>query len=144
MIQGGDPDSRGASPDQHLGGGGPGYQIPAEFGYPHVKGALAAARTGGAGNPEKKSSGCQFYIVHGKKSSEAELDRMQQSRKMEYPADVRKKYIEEGGAPFLDMDYTVFGEVIEGMDVIDKIAAVQTAPGDRPLKDVKMDIKMIK
>lgn len=144
MIQGGDPQSRGAAQGVNLGGGGPGYQIPQEIGAPHFKGTLAAARTGDGVNPERKSSGSQFYIVQGTPQSDASLDGMAQRKGFSYNDAQRKKYKEVGGTPMLDMDYTVFGEVVEGLDVIDKIAAVQTAPGDRPLKDVKMDIKMIK
>lgn len=142
MVQGGDPQSRGATPDARLGGGGPGYTIPAEIGAPHFKGTLAAARTGGPSNPEKKSSGSQFYIVHGRKLNAAGLNATASRKGYAYNESQIKKYEELGGAPDLDMDYTVFGEVVEGIEVVDKIAAVQTAPGDRPLEDVKMKIKM--
>ncbi len=144
MIQGGDPDSKGAGPEVRLGGGGPGYTIPAEIGKLHFKGALSAARQGDAVNPEKKSSGSQFYIVHGKKSSDQELNAMAQRAGITYTAEDKEKYKTAGGTPFLDNNYTVFGEVVEGLEVIDKIAAVQTAPGDRPVQDVKMKIKKIK
>ena len=111
MIQGGDPDSKNAPADKRLGSGGPGYTIPAEIlpQFKHKKGALAAARLGDQANPKKESSGSQFYIVHNDK-----------------------------GTPHLDGAYTIFGEVIEGMEVIDKIASVKTAPGDRPVEDVKI------
>lgn len=142
MVQGGDPQSRGAAPDARLGSGGPGYTIPAEIGAPHFKGTLAAARTGGPSNPEKKSSGSQFYIVHGRKLSEAGLNATASRKGYAYNESQIKKYLELGGTPDLDMDYTVFGEVVEGIEVVDKIAAVQTAPGDRPLEDVKMKIRM--
>jgi cyclophilin family peptidyl-prolyl cis-trans isomerase len=113
MIQGGDPQSKNAKPGQQLGGGDPGYTIPAEFdaALKHKRGALAAARTD---NPQKASSGSQFYIVQPEK-----------------------------GAHFLDMNYTVFGEVTEGFDVIDKIASVQKDQTDRPLKDIKMTVKIV-
>ena len=143
MIQGGDPDSRGAAPNARLGGGGPGYQIPAEFvdSLAHVKGALAAARTN---NPEKKSSGSQFYIAQGKPVTETDLNRQEAQTGVRYPSEVREAYLENGGVPFLDQNYTVFGQVIEGLDVIDKIAAVATRPGDRPTEDVTMKISLIR
>ena len=146
MIQGGDPDSKDAPETKRLGGGGPGYQIPAEFrdNLFHVKGALAAARMGDAYNPEKKSSGSQFYIVHGKVTNTEMLDRIEASKGISYTDEARKQYAEVGGTPFLDNDYTVFGQVVSGMEVIDAIAATRTAPGDRPMKDVKMKIKVIK
>ena len=142
MIQGGDPDSKGSPAGARLGSGGPGYQIDAEIGAPHFKGTLAAARTGGASNPEKRSSGSQFYIVHGKPLSDNELNSFEQRGGFKYNESQRAKYKEVGGAPFLDNDYTVFGEVVEGMDVIDKIAAVQKDASDRPLSDVKMKITL--
>jgi peptidyl-prolyl cis-trans isomerase B (cyclophilin B) len=139
MIQGGDPESKDAPPEKRLGGGGPGYRIPAEIGSPHLKGTLAAARTG---NPEKASSGSQFYIVHGKKQSDQSLAGVEQRQGFTYNEEQKRLYKEIGGAPFLDGEYTVFGEVVEGLEVIDKIAAVKTAPGDRPIEDVKMKIRM--
>jgi len=111
MIQCGDPQSRNAAPGQRLGSGGPGYTVPAEF-VPelvHKKGAIAAARTGDSVNPEKASSGSQFYIVHNETTCRQ-----------------------------LDGNYTVFGEVIEGLDIIDKIAATETGPADRPVKDIRI------
>lgn len=142
MIQGGDPNSRDAGPDVRLGGGGPGYQIDAEIGAPHFKGCLAAARTG-AGNPEKRSSGSQFYLVHGKTETDGSLNAMEARKNFKYNDAQREKYKTLGGASSLDGDYTVYGEVVEGLEIIDKIAAVKTAPGDRPLEDVKMKITMI-
>lgn len=146
MIQGGDPDSRNAPAGQRLGMGGPGYQIPAEFdpNLIHRKGALAAARTGGPSNPEKKSSGSQFYIVHGQPVSEDELKLFERRKGIDYDPEAREVYKETGGTPFLDMEYTVFGEVIEGLDVIDKIAAVSTNPDDRPVEDVSMKVVVIR
>lgn len=143
MIQGGDPESRGADGKKRLGGGGPGYQVPAEFvdTLAHIKGALAAARTN---NPQKKSSGSQFYIVDGKPVSAQQLAATESQKGINYPPDIRKAYLEQGGTPFLDQEYTVFGQVIEGLEVIDKIAEVQTAPGDRPKEDVWMKIRVIK
>lgn len=143
MIQGGDPQSRNAPAGQPLGMGGPSYQIPAEFvdTLAHIKGALAAARTN---NPEKKSSGSQFYIVQGSPVKEETLNQIEASKGFHYTPELRKEYLELGGTPFLDQDYTVFGRVIKGLDVIDKIAATKTAPGDRPVKDVKMKMRVIK
>lgn len=143
MIQGGDPDSRNAKPGDPLGAGGPSYQIPAEFvdSLFHIKGALAAARTN---NPEKKSSGSQFYIVQGKKVDGRQLDMVEAQRDFHYSKDLRELYLEMGGTPQLDREYTVFGRVVEGIEVIDKIAAVKTDGRDRPLEDVKMKIEIIK
>ena len=122
-------------------GGDPGYLIPAEIGKKHFKGALAAARTGGPGNPDKKSSGSQFYIVQGDIISPAQLQMLSAQKGFSYTEEETKKYSTIGGTPFLDGDYTVFGEVIEGLDVIDKIAASQTDSNNRPFKDVTMKIK---
>ena len=143
MVQGGDPESKDAPPNKGLGSGGPGYQIPAEFNPDnvHVKGALAAARTN---NPQKKSSGSQFYIVHGKPVSAEAMDATCSQKGITYSPDVRKEYLEKGGTPFLDNEYTVFGKVIDGLDVIDKIAAIKTGKSDRPAEDVKMKMKVIK
>jgi cyclophilin family peptidyl-prolyl cis-trans isomerase len=146
MIQGGDPTSRNAAPGARLGSGGPGYQIPAEFNpnLIHKKGALSAARTGDAVNPEKKSSGSQFYIVQGQPVDEAQLNMFERRKGMEYSDEQKQAYMNQGGTPFLDMDYTVFGEVIDGLEVIDKIALVRTDAADRPAEDVKMKIVVIK
>ena len=143
MIQGGDPDSRGAGPNDRLGSGGPGYQVPAEFdpALAHVKGAIAAARTN---NPQKLSSGSQFYIVQGRPVTEADLNRQEAQTGVRYPSEVREMYLERGGTPFLDQNYTVFGIVTEGLDVIDKIAAVATGAGDRPREDVPMKISLVR
>ena len=141
MIQGGDPNSRNAPAGAMLGAGGPSELIPAEIGAKHFKGALAAARTGGPGNPEKKSSGSQFYIVQGDIINPAQLQMLASQKGITYTEEEQKKYSTLGGAPFLDGDYTVFGEVIEGLDVIDKIAAVQTDANNRPFTDVKMKVK---
>ena len=122
-----------------------GYTIPAEFvsTHFHKKGALAAARKGDGANPEKRSSGSQFYIVQGKQYSELELDNLAVRKNCEWTTEQKEVYKTLGGVAFLDYDYTVFGEVIEGLDVIDKIAAVQTAYGDKPVKDVAMTIEII-
>lgn len=143
MIQGGDPQSKHAPAGQQLGGGDIGYTIPAEFNNNliHKKGALCAARTE---NPKKESSGCQFYIVQGKVTLDQELNAMESRGNFKYTEAQRNAYKTIGGTPFLDRSYTVYGEVVEGLDVIDKIAAVKTAPGDRPVKDVWMTVKVIK
>jgi len=142
MIQGGDPNSRGAAPGAPLGGGGPGYLLDAEIGSPHFKGALAAARTPDRGNPEKKSSGSQFYIVQGNPVNDQRLDQFERMKGIKYTEAQRKLYKEVGGRPDLDMEYTVFGEVVEGLDVIDKIAVVEGDRANRPVKDVKMKISV--
>ncbi len=198
MIQGGDPQSKDAPASKQLGAGDVGYTIPAEFVYPkyyHKKGALAAARQGDQVNPQKRSSGCQFYIVQGKTMTDQELDRMEQNMQnkaresrfyeiaatqtdliqklqssgdragleklqmeiltqvdselannapVKFSEQMRNDYKTIGGTAFLDNEYTVFGEVIEGLDVIDKIAAVKTLPGDRPEVDLKMTVKIEK
>ncbi len=189
MIQGGASDSKRAAKDKGVGMSDPGYTIEAEFrpGNIHVKGALAAARQGDEVNPEKRSSGEQFYIVQGRTYTDAQLDQLEQQRLMgaknqlgaklyeplqkehhrylqngqiqkadslinsinqqieEQFADetpyrfspaARELYKSVGGTPFLDGDYTVFGEVVEGMDILDKIATVKTTLSDRPEKDV--------
>lgn len=142
MIQGGDPDSKTAAPGQRLGNGGPGYQIPAEIGAPHFKGVLAAARTPDQVNPQKESSGSQFYLVHGRKQSRNVLSQIAQQKGIQYTEAQIAKYESIGGTPMLDMDYTVFGELVEGMEVIDKIAAVPVDRSDRPNQDVKMKVRV--
>lgn len=198
MIQGGDPDSRGADSAAMLGAGGPGYQLDAEILYPqffHKKGVLSAARQGDQVNPEKKSSGSQFYIVQGKVFEEGELTQLEQmhsERKKQQifmkhaephratlmgfqqagdragwealmaeiqeeaapelealtpfvlPEEHKAVYTTLGGAPHLDGEYTVFGEVVKGLEVIDSIAAVATNRMDRPVEDVKMQMRLIK
>lgn len=194
MVQTGDPESKNAAPGKMLGSGDPGYTLEGEFVYPkhfHKRGALAAARTGDEANPERRSSGSQFYIVTGKAYNEAQLDQMEKQMQMmrqqeifnklaserrdtimalrrnrdqaglqklqeeliaitetkaaENPAKLtpeqRQAYSTVGGTPHLDGAYTVFGEVLEGMDVVDKIQKVQTGAADRPVEDVKI-VKM--
>lgn len=140
MIQGGDPNSKNADKTQPLGAGGPDYTIPQEIGIPHFKGMIAAARQGDNVNPEKASSGSQFYIVHGQPVDELTLKGMESNKRITYSQAQREKYLKLGGTPMLDGDYTVFGEVIEGLEVIDKIAAVKCDERDRPIEDVKMKI----
>ncbi len=140
MAQGGDPNSKGAGPETRLGSGGPGYTIPAEINNNrvHFKGALAAARQGDQANPKRNSSGSQFYIVHGGPVGETSLNRQEQSTGVIYSDELREKYYEVGGTPALDFKYTVFGQLIEGFDVIDAIANTATLPGDRPVEDVQI------
>ena len=150
MIQGGDPASKNATDSTMLGGGEVKgvNRIPAEFNpnLIHKKGVLAAARDN---NPAKASSNCQFYIVQGKPFDSAQLNTVYEHVKatttgdFKYTADQKEIYQRIGGTPFLDQNYTVFGEVISGLDVIDKIAAVQVRPGDRPVKDVHMKIRLL-
>ena len=147
MIQGGDPNSKNAKAGQRLGTGGPGYTIPAEFNadYAHVRGALAAARQGDAVNPKKESSGSQFYIVHGKEVSDNVLKNMEARKGFSYTEETKELYKTVGGTPFLDQEYTVFGMIEKGQDVIDKIAKVQTDRSDRPTEDVKiLNVRVIK
>lgn len=139
MVQGGDPNSKNASDGQMLGMGSLGYRIPFEFqdSLMHKKGALAGARDG---NPQKASNASQFYIVHGQVFSEEHLTLIEQQTGKHFNAQQRKIYSTIGGAPFLDGDYTVFGEVVKGLDVIDKIASVDKNANDRPLVNISMTI----
>ncbi len=153
MVQGGDPKSKTAARDAMLGDGGPDYTIPAEFNktFIHKKGALSAARQSDQVNPEKRSNGSQFYIVQGNTYQASDLQTLVQ-RKSEmapgkdysYTPEQIKEYATMGGTPHLDGDYTVFGEVIEGLDVIDLIAAVPCDGHDRPMTDVRMWIRILK
>lgn len=190
MVQTGDPESINAKSDAMLGSGGPDYQIDAEIDYPkfyHKYGALAAARTGDNVNPERKSSGSQFYIVTGKKFSPGQLEQMSQRQVMSMrqdlfnqltkdniekirtmqktgqrdeleayrqelikeveskipdtagmPEEIKKVYETKGGTPHLDGQYTVFGEVISGMETVEKIQSVETNSGDRPKEDIRI------
>ena len=139
MIQGGDPGSKRAQPGAQLGDGDLGYTIPAEFDTSlfHRRGALAAARDN---NPAKASSASQFYIVVGKKYTDAQLDNLEKTRLggRHIPFSHRVVYETQGGAPWLDMNYTVFGQVLSGMEVVDAIAAVNRDAHDRPLSDVRI------
>ena len=124
----------------------PGYTVPAEFSNSlyHKKGALAAARMGDQVNPMKESSGCQFYIVQGAVTNAEMLANMSKRSGFSYSDEAIEAYTTVGGTPHLDGSYTVFGQVVSGLEVIDKIAAVQTGPGDVPVKPVKMNISIIK
>ncbi len=152
MIQGGDPDSKNAPKGVALGEGGLGYTVPAEFNSTliHKKGVLAAARESDDVNPEKASSSCQFYIVQGRKFTRAEIEKMlkgknaRRTEKIEYTEEQLVTYETIGGTPHLDMDYTIFGEVVEGLEVVDKIAEVKKDKRDRPEEDIKMTIKIVK
>ena len=146
MIQGGDPDSKNAQPGVALGEGGLKYTVPAEFDSTlfHKKGALAMAREGDKVNPEKASSSTQFYLVEGKKLTDEELDKLEERFKITIPENHREIYRTIGGTPFLDMSYTVFGEVESGLEVIDKISNTPKDSRNRPLTDIKMNISIIK
>jgi cyclophilin family peptidyl-prolyl cis-trans isomerase len=144
MIQGGDPLSKNAIAGDMLGnGGGDMERIPAEFktSLIHKKGALAAARDG---NPQKASSACQFYLVEGMPVNDAQLNGMEQGKGFKYTAEQRNIYKTAGGTPFLDQDYTVFGEIVSGMEVIHKIANAQRDGNNRPLGDIRMHMEIIK
>ena len=147
MIQGGDPDSKDpnkAKPGAELGNGDVGYTVPAEFrdSLFHKRGVLAAARDD---NPAKASSGCQFYIVEGKRFTEGKLDTLEQTRMKgrKIPAWQREYYTTVGGAPHLDQNYTVYGEVVSGIDMVDRIAGVKKDKNDRPLQDVPMTVTLL-
>lgn len=146
MIQGGDPDSKNAKPGQELGNGGLKYTVPAEFDTSlfHKKGALAMARESDDVNPQKASSSTQFYIVEGRTFTNPEMDKIEEKFKIKIPENHREIYRTIGGAPFLDMNYTVFGQVISGLDVIDKIASAARDQNNRPLNDIKMKITLLK
>ena len=197
MIQGGDPDSKGAPAGASLGTGGPGYTVKAEMVYPqlfHKRGALSAARLGDEMNPERESSGSQFYIVWGKVYKQPELKQMEKQMAMQqeqqvfntlvaahraeimemrrnrdraalqelqdrliaetkakvkeggvptFTAEQAEAYTTVGGTPFLDGQYTVFGEVESGLEVVEKIQTCETNHADRPLKDVVMEVEVI-
>ena len=137
VIQGGDPDSKRAPRDKVLGDGDVGYRVPAEIKeeYYHVRGAVGMARDG---NPEKASSGCQFYIVTGKKYTDEQLDAADKRSGHKSSAAQRAAYKSLGGIPFLDGGYTVFGEVVEGMDVAERIANAARNSADRPNVDIRI------
>ena len=144
MIQGGDPDSKTAKPGQALGDGDWGYTVPAEFrdSLFHKKGVIAAARDD---NPTKASSACQFYLAQGKVFTDEQLDLLEQNRlKRKIPIWQREVYKTLGGIPHLDQNYTVFGEVVQGIEMIDTIAAVKTGAADRPVDDVRMIVTVLK
>lgn len=138
VIQGGDPNSKTAAPGVNLGDGDVGYRVPAEIDsqYFHKRGAVGMARDN---NPEKASSGCQFYIVTGRKFTDLELDNAEIRTSHKINPAQREVYKTVGGTAQLDGNYTVFGEVVEGMDVVDKIGEQPRNSADRPDKDIRMD-----
>ena len=148
MIQGGDPDSKYAEPGVLLGEGDRDYTVPAEFrledGIFHRRGVLAGAREGDDVNPEQRSSAMQFYIVWGKIFDDAGLDKVQErldnrtGGRVKLTPEMREVYKTVGGTPHLDGQYTVFGEVVSGLDVVDAIQHVPTDENDRPLTDVRI------
>ena len=146
MIQGGDPKSKHAATGIALGEGGLDYRIPAEFDSTlfHKKGALAMAREGDNVNPERMSSSTQFYLVEGKKLTNEELDQMEVRFEITIPENHREVYRTIGGTPFLDTKYTVFGEVESGLEVIERISHVPKDSRNRPLKDIRMKISILK
>lgn len=147
MVQTGDPDSRAAKPGQRLGDGGPGYTLPLETALPyryHYRGAVAAAREPDEVNPERRSSGSQFYIVWGKTFNERTFPPMRDyvsemtGGEVEFTPEMVRTYMNEGGTPHLDGQYTVFGEIIEGMKVVKAIQKAETDADDRPVEDVRI------
>ena len=147
MIQTGDSTSRHAQPGAPTGDYSPDYTLPAEIRYPalyHHRGAVAAARESDDVNPEHRSSASQFYIVYGRRFNEDMLDQVQArlnkatKGKVTIPPALREAYYKKGGTPHLDGQYTVFGEVVEGMDVVQAIQNVETDAHDRPLQDVRI------
>ena len=145
MIQGGDPDSRNAASGKLLGEGDPGYTLPAEIKFPqiyHKRGVLAAAREGDQTNPERRSSGSQFYIVWGKTFSREEIEKIathvERTTGYKMPDELKTYYMHYGGTPHLDGAYTVFGEVVKGIEVVNAIQQVATDRNDRPIEDIKI------
>ncbi len=141
MIQAGDINSKDAPIEQHLGDGDPDYTIPAEIIFPkyfHKRGMLCAARVGDDENPERASSASQFYIVTGKFFTEMELDKMEKEQGITFTPEQRQAYMLEGGTPHLDDKYTIFGEVVKGIKVVDKIQFTETNADDRPTKNIKI------
>ncbi len=145
IIQAGDPASKYAKTGQKLGEGSLNYTVPAEYGPDlfHKKGALAAAKEIN-NNPQKRSNSTQFYIVEGKTFTDGEMDRMEEKLHIKIPESHRQVYRTIGGLPFLDMNNSVFGEVVSGLDVLDKIVSVPTDANERPLKNIRMKITLMK
>ena len=145
IIQAGDPASKHAKPGQKLGEGSLDYTVPAEFGPDlfHKKGAVASAKEVN-NNPQKRSNSTQFYIVEGRTFTDGEMDRMEEKLHIKIPENHRQVYRTIGGLPFLDMNNSVFGEVVSGLDVLDKIANAPTDANERPLKNIRMKITLMK
>lgn len=145
MIQGGDPHSTGAEKGQRLGLGGPGYEVPAEFNQNliHRKGALAAAREGDSSNPEQASSGSQFYLVQGRVLTPEEVNILTQRGVATFTEESTEIYTTLGGTPHLDGAYTVFGEIVVGLEILDAIASQPVDAYNRPLQDVIYSITII-
>ena len=143
MIQGGDPDSKLAKSDQQLGRGDLGYRIDAEIrdSLFHKKGTLAAARDN---NPDKKSSASQFYLVQGTKMTDSQLEQLDKNRAINLSANQKSAYKILGGSPHLDQSYTVYGEIVKGLELVDIIASVQIGLNDRPVEDIKMQVNILK
>ena len=146
MIQGGDPVSKDDTPNTRIGNGGPGYTLPAEFNpqFFHKKGALAAARMGDAVNPKKESSGSQFYIVEGQVYDNSTIDLFAKRIGAEFSPAQKKAYTTVGGTPHLDANYTVFGELVEGLEIISKISNVTRDKNNLPKDKVIMNISIVK
>lgn len=138
MIQGGDPLSRDAKPGELVGNGSPGYELPPEIKSLPLCGALASARFADAINPKRMSNGSQFFIVQGEPQTEETLAEWEKRLGRKFSEETRAMYLRHGGAPQLDGQYTVFGEVVSGIEVVDKIAAVPHDENERPLIDVRM------
>lgn len=145
MIQGGDPTTKDPNAKTPAGQGGPGYNLKAEIkrNHLHKKGALAAARLPDQMNPERESSGSQFYIVQAGPVKPEDLTMMENYFGIKYTDAEKKMYYELGGRPDLDMQYTVFGEVVSGIETVDKIAKAQKNAQDKPLKDIKMELQIV-
>tara|TARA_B100001057_G_scaffold496890_1_gene599572 strand:+ start:2567 stop:3217 length:651 start_codon:yes stop_codon:yes gene_type:complete len=146
MIQGGDPVSKDDKPNTRIGNGGPGYTLPLEFNpqFFHKKGALAAARMGDAVNPKKESSGSQFYIVEGQVYDNNTIDLFSKRMGVELSLAQKKAYTTVGGTPHLDANYTVFGELVEGLEIISKISNITRDKNNLPMDKVIMNISIVK